>query len=117
MIYILCRQNEDETLTAIGLDLSEAAAKALADDGDFLVVPIQIGKVYNDIVSAGIVGAVTFNNTSLGTIVSAARSAILGLRDDIQTLHGEITTLQGQISQGSAAIQSLNNRVTDLEDA
>ena len=109
MIYILCRQNEDETLTAIGLDISEASAKALADDGDFVVVPIQIGKVYDDIVSAGIVGAVTFENTSIKTLVEQARTAINNLRDDI-------TTLQNQVVSGNTAIQALDVRVTALEN-
>ena len=109
MIYILCRQNQDETLTAIGLDISEVSAKAMADDGDFIVVPIQIGKVYDDIVSAGIVGAVTFENTSIKTIVEQARTAILNLRDDI-------TALQDQVAAGNTAIQALDARITALEN-
>ena len=116
MIYILCRQNEDETLTAIGVELSEASAKALADDGDFVVIPIQIGKMYPNIVSAGIVGAVTFNNTSTKTIVEQARAAILSLISDVNTLQGQITTLQNQIAAGSSAIQALGDRVTALEN-
>lgn len=107
MIYIICRQ-EDEVLTGIGLDISESAAKAIADDGDFVVIPIQIGKKYDNIISAGIVGATSFENTGLQTLVNQVKNAILSLRSDIETL-------QDQMLAGTAAIQNLNQSVVSLD--
>jgi len=117
MIYILCRQNEDDSLTGIGVELSEASAKDLADDGDFVVVPVQIGKLYVNIINSGIVGAVTFNNTSLKTLLNTARTAILGLRDDIQTLQSQMSAGTTAIQNINSSIQALDDRITALENA
>lgn len=113
-VYILCEQ-VDNQLTPIGVELSEDAAKEMAGDGEYYIIPIQIGKRYENIIDPGIVYTVQFQNTSLKTMLQQAR-------DTIQTINSRLNTLENQmdtvITQGQAlqdAVADLDSRVTALE--
>lgn len=113
-IWLLVKNNSG-ILTPVGLEDSEARARDLAYDGDFYLIPIQLGKVYDSIVDIGIVGTVSFQNTSIKTIVNAVKNAVQNINN---RLDSHDTQLANIISQGQALnqlVQDIDARVTALE--
>ena len=129
-IWILCKK-ENNVLTAIGVNDTEAETKNMARDGDYVGIPVTFGKIYDNLINENMVGAVTFSNISLYTLIQQAKNQleiIDGRLDSLETAinngNARLDTLEGQmqtvITQGQAmnqAIQNLDARVTALEGA
>ena len=111
-VWILC--DEDETtgeLTGIGIASTEAKAKDLASDGLYKVIPITVNQLYSDIISAGIIGAVSYEVGGLQALIELARTAILDLRSDISGVSNRLGTLENQMT---AVINQGQQIQTDL---
>jgi hypothetical protein len=115
MLYILARK-ENGTLTGIAISLSDDGARAIAADGDYAVIPIVEDRLYTNIISLGITGAIEFQNTALSTYLQQARNAIQNIQGDIAILQGSVNSLQ---QSGVTIINRLNDldaRVLALEN-
>lgn len=115
-VYILAKK-EGPNVTGIGIELDEAKAADMAEDGDHIIIPITIGRLYGNVIDEGIVGVTSFSNISLKTIVNQVKSAIQSVNS---RLDGHDTQLSNIISQGQTLnqlVQSIEERVTALEEA
>jgi len=105
MVYLLVKDD----MTPVGIALSETEARDMADDGDFYVIPVRQGRLYPTLLDIGMVGTVTFNNTSLKTLVKQAKSRL-------DSIDGQISNIQSQGQNLNSAMQDLADRVTALEN-
>ena len=104
MVYLLTKDD----LTPVGIALSETEAKNMADDGDFYAIPVREGRLYPTLLDIGMVGTVTFNNTSLKTLIQQAKNRL-------DLIDGKISTIQNQGQNLNSSLQDLTDRVTALE--
>ena len=96
-IWIIAKK-KNGNLTAIGADLTESAAQDLpGQDGNYVLIPIQLGKEYGNIADEGLVGAVNFPMVSIKTLVQQVKDAIQGANGRLTTLENKQDTI---ISQG-----------------
>ena len=113
-VWILCKK-ENGSLTGIGIERDEARCRNLAEDGDYVAIPIHLGRLYSNIIDAGIVGAVNFPSDALRTLIQQAKDALVVINGRLDALENQMQTI---ITQGQAmnqAIQDLDARVTALE--
>lgn len=106
-IWLLCKKENGE-LTAVGADVSEQAAKDLARDGDYVAIPVSFGKHYENIVDENMVGAVSFSNVSLYTLMKKAEA-------QLEVIDGRLDTVEGQGQELQDAVDAMEARVTALE--
>jgi hypothetical protein len=107
-IWILC-EDDGTNLTPVAVGTAEASTRELAGDGNYLLVPINFNRIYPNIIDRGIVGVTGLTNTSLQTLIAAAKTRLDAI--DVQ-LNNIITQGQAMNTQ----ILSIDARVTDLEN-
>lgn len=102
MIYILVEKNP---IKPIGIFSSEATARNHAVEGEYLVIPIEIDRVYGGgIANEAMTGAI--NIKALGTELSEAVALVLGRLDSIDS----------QISNAGSTLADFETRIAALEN-
>lgn len=101
MIYILV---EKDPVKPIGIFSSEASARSQAVEGEYLIVPVELDRLYSGgIVSEAMTGAITVK--AKGTELSEAVALVLS----------RLSTIDSQISNAATTLSDFEGRISALE--
>lgn len=108
-IWLLCKT---DPIKPIGVFLNQDSAKGAAVDGRYLVLPIEAGETYNDLLDENLPGALYFDREGYEQAVQAVKNALADIRSDISDTNTRIDNLQATVT---TKLQNINNQLTDLD--
>jgi len=92
-IWVLCKK-DNKKFTAIGMNTTEQAVKDMAQDGDYLAIPVTLGHLYDNIVDLNMILSVSFSSTSQHTIIQLIETQLQEINANIANVEKRLDTLE-----------------------
>ena len=112
--WILC-ENNGGALKPVGVFGSEQAGRDGAIDGHYLLIPIDTGQIYDNMISISAPGAVLFEKSGEKTRLTALEDQAVIILAGIDQISARLDTMQANFQTANAALQDLTARVEALE--
>lgn len=120
MIAYLLSKVTNGSLNPVAICGSEENAKDRAIDGQYLIAPVTVDEIYETLLSDGFTGAIFYVKEGVSTKVNQAKQDIENLNAHVLALTEQLgnfkTLALSRLSQIQSALETLDERVTDLEN-
>ena len=113
--YMLCSKAADNTLTALGVWKIEQEARDAATDGDYVLIPVNEGEKYPNIVDLTMPGAIQFTVSGVNTRLDALEQEQQNQAADITANTDEIATINTKINNAAGRLGTAENDIDALE--